>query len=77
MNALTYGVREEIYELQGERRISYGIVVYDSQNTYTVLESMADITTDRERLLSLVEKCNTLKLSPIHLKDIVEDFILE
>ena len=80
MSEFIYGIREEIYELQGEYRKSYGIAVYEStreEKTATVLESIADITPDREKLLCLVEKCNILEISPIHLKDIIEDFMLE
>ena len=80
MSDVIYAIREEIYELQGVCRKSYGIAVYDNTDrdkTVTVLGSIEDITSDRESLLSLVEKCNILELSPIHLKEIVEDFMLE
>ena len=80
MSDIVYGIREEIYELQGDRRVSYGIVVYDNtdgKNTYTVLESIGDITSDKDKLIRLVEECNISELSPIHLKEIIEDFMLE
>ena len=80
MSDVVYGIREEIYELQGDRRVSYGIVVYDNtdgENTYTVLESIGDITSDKNKLIRLVEECNISELSPIHLKEIIEDFMLE
>ena len=80
MSDVVYGIREEIYELQDDHRVSYGIVVYDNtdgENTYTVLESIGDITSDKDKLIRLVEECNISELSPIHLKDIIEDFILE
>ena len=78
MNHAAYGICEEIYELQGERRISYGIAVYDDgvgKNTATVLYRISDITPDRDRLSELVDRCNLLKLSPIHLDEVVEDFL--
>ena len=80
MSDVVYGIREEIYELQDDRRVSYGIVVYDNtdgENTYTVLESIGDITSDKDKLIRLVEECNISELSPIHLKEIIEDFMLE
>ena len=80
MSDVVYGIREEIYELQDDRRVSYGIVVYDNtdgENTYTVLESIGDITSDKNKLIRLVEECNISELSPIHLKEIIEDFMLE
>ncbi len=80
MSAVIYGMREELYELRGNSRISYGIVVYDNtdeESTATILESIEDVTSDKEKLADLLEKCNALELSPEHLKDVVEDFILE
>lgn len=39
-------------------------------------EEYHDICTDREAVSALVEKCNELSLEPIHLKDVVEDFLI-
>lgn len=78
MNRVVYGICEEIYELQGESRISYGIAVYDSGadgSIAAVIERISDITSDRERLSELVDTCNLLKLEPDHLDEVVEDFL--
>lgn len=75
MSSVAYGICEEIYELQGERRVSYGIAVYDAENTSTVLDHISDITEDYERLSELIKTCNSLELSPIHLNEVVEDFL--
>lgn len=57
-------------------RTCYGIAavqVYDG--IVTVLDSVTDITVNRQPLEELVKLCNELSLEPIHLNDIVEDFL--
>ncbi len=73
-----YGVVKEIYSLNGDTRVSYGIAVYansDKDGTMCIIDSVCDITTDLESLRELTEKCNCLELSPIHLNNVVEDFL--
>lgn len=75
---VTYAVTEETYALGDESRTYYGIVAYASaeQNgTATIVASVHDITSDKQRLKKLVDDCNRLELSIIHLPDVVEDFI--
>ncbi len=38
---------------------------------------VSDITVDYEKISALVSLCNQLELSPIHLWDVVEDFLAE
>ena len=74
---ITYAVVEEHYALGEIERISYGIVVYSTsalEQTACVVASVCDITSDSKRLLALVQRCNDLQLSVIHLHDIIEDF---
>lgn len=78
MNTVTYGISEEIYILKNDRRVSYGIVIYanaDEDGTATIIDSIRDITADKEKLAHLVDECNRLELSPIHLRDVIEDFV--
>ena len=49
----------------------YGIDIYEKQKCF----SIKDITTNKEDLISLIEKCNRLKLSVIHINDVVRDFL--
>ena len=75
---ITYGLVEEHYAWNGGRRISYGIAIFadaDTDGTVTVISSVHDITSDRSRLENLIQRCNDLDLSPIHLEDVVEDFL--
>lgn len=78
MNKITYGISEEIYILNNQKRISYGIVVYsnaDQDGTATIVDSVRDVSSNKENITRLVNECNRLRLSPIHLRDVVEDFI--
>ena len=42
---------------------------------HTVIQTIGDITTDRDRLSMLVDQCNLLELSPLHLNDVIEDYL--
>ena len=50
----------------GNTHITYGIEAY---------AAIEDLSTDRRSVESLVKRCNRLALSPIHLKDVAEDFV--
>ena len=61
-----------------EKRTSYGIVAYANakqDDTATIVASVRDITSDKQRLRKLVDNCNRLELSTVHLHDVVEDFL--
>ena len=75
---VTYAVAEEKYVLNKEKRTSYGIVAYadaEHNGTATIVASVHDITSDEQSLKRLVDDCNRLKLSTVHLADVVEDFL--
>lgn len=36
-----------------------------------------DVSTDKNKVLKLIEKCNKLKVSEIHIYDIIEDFFVD
>ena len=82
MSDITYGVVEEVHNGSGSnsQRITYGIAAYsdiDDEETATVISHICDVTSDRFKAEDLVNKCNKLKLSLCHLRDIVEDFLSE
>ncbi len=52
--------------------ISYGIELRHGDE---VIESIKDIDTDGEAVGNLCRLCNELKLSPIHFRDVVEDYL--
>lgn len=78
MKNITYAVAEERYTFGDETRTSYGIVAYsnaDQDGSKTIVASVRDITSDKDRLSKLVNDCNDLELSTVHLNDVVEDFL--
>ena len=57
--------------------LTYGIVVSAIQGkTVQEITRISDVTLNETQLISLIDRCNQLNLSPIHLKDIIDDFIL-
>ena len=79
MMNVTYGMTEEVYSLGAERRVSYGIAAYadaEEDGTATIVASVHDVTADKQALAELVELCNRLELSLMHLNDVVEDFLV-
>lgn len=75
---VTYGVIRENYILGTAERTSYGIAAYanaDTDSSATVIAHVADITSDEAKAVELAELCTRLELSPMHLYDVVEDFI--
>lgn len=79
MRNVIYGLLEEKYTQGNECRISYGIAAYscaEEDGTATIVASAHDITPNKENITKLVDDCNRLKLSVVHLPDVVEDFLL-
>ena len=52
----------------------YGIALVDKK-AKTYLEKYEDLSTERKKISLLVKKCNKLKLSRCHFKDVAEDFL--
>ena len=78
INKATYAIVEERYNFGNTSRTSYGIVALsdpDKDGNATIVASVHDITSDKDAIVALVDDCNRLELSTIHLLDIVEDFI--
>ncbi len=78
MNNITYAVSEERYTFGDEARTSYGIVAYsnaDQDGSKTIVASVRDVTSNKADLTGLVDDCNRLELSTVHLSDVVEDFL--
>lgn len=60
-----------VYLIDADEHIGYGIMYCDRRNTV----SFEDISMNEKKVSSLVDVCNSLGLSPIHLSDIVDDFL--
>ena len=52
--------------------ISYGIELRYGEE---IIDRISDIGTDREGIENLCRLCNDLKLSPIHFREVVEDYL--
>lgn len=54
----------------------YGIAAVEEQDgSMIVLHSISDIAPEISRIRYLAERCTALRLDPIHLRDVVEDFL--
>ena len=59
--------------LAKDKYSTYGIA---AEKDGVILERVGDVCSDLDEIAILVEKCNRNKLSPSHLRDVIEDFIL-
>ena len=79
MSEITYVLVEEKYvSSKKDARTSYGIAAcsnIDTDGTATIVSSVRDITNDKRSICALIQRCNDLHLSVIHLKDVIEDFL--
>lgn len=79
MMGAAYAVIEEKYPQKSGHRISYGITIYsgtEQKSERVLIDSIHDITSDKEKLEKLVNNCNRLGLSTVHICDVVEDFLI-
>ena len=80
MMKVTYGITEETYSFSDIARTWYGVAAYaeaEKEGTACVVEIVHDVSDDRRRLGALVDLCNLLELDPIHVADIVDDFLAQ
>ena len=76
--SIRFGLIQELYVLDGTNRVSYGIAAFADAKTNgsaTIVDAVRDITSNREKLAALIRRCNRLRLSDIHLHDVIEDFL--
>lgn len=70
------------YVVFKEKLYSEDIVVYETfgikSTSFDEREkfSFSDISVDEAEVTKLCEKCNELDVSPVHMTEIIEDFIL-
>ena len=53
---------------------TYGIALADGSD---LIQSVSDLSSDKQRVERLAELCTQLDLSPEHLSDVIEDFLAE
>ena len=67
---------QNTYKNGDATRIGFGIAaVEEYDGVTTILESISDISANIEAIERLVQYCNNLQLDPIHLQDVVTDFL--
>ena len=80
MSPIKYGIVDETYSIDSIKRTSYVIVGYsniDVDGTATIVISVRDVSDDKQKMLDLIELCNRLEVSDIHLYDVINDFFAE
>ncbi len=73
-----YGITKEIYSHRNNTRTAFGVSAYEdseSNESDYPLETVSDVTSDEKTIIELVDNCNKLGLSELHLNDIIEDFL--
>jgi len=80
MTNIKYCLIEDELVCGDDTRISYGISAYsgtESEYTPDIRISVHDITSDKNRIINLINLCNQLELSSIHLHDVIDDFLAD
>ena len=73
MNNIRYELTASEIQLCESTGISFGIRCLDDDDVEMCV--INDILPDRQKVEELVKVCNEMEVSPIHLPDIVEDFL--
>ncbi len=69
-----YRFRKNIMLIDNDKYIVYGIETWMlKQDKYYLVEYIPDVFFEYERAEKFVNLCNSLKISPIHLLDLIED----
>ncbi len=79
MSSVKYVLLEEKFSLGGNNFNAYGIIAVSDcigQIETEVIETVHNISPVKEEVMLLIERCNRYRLSPIHLSDVVEDFLV-
>lgn len=67
--------QESKYSEASGNYIAFGIKVFDSLNNE--IFSVSDISLDHEFVQKLCADCNDSLLEPVHLCDVIEDYLFE
>ena len=72
-----YVIVSSTYYDEDKSRTAFGIAVIIQNDEYlTVVEEYSDLSDRIELVKNLVNVCNELELDPIHLKGVIEDFMI-
>lgn len=71
-----YIVVENVYRNGDDTIRSYGVAVGNESDGETIiLKSISDIFSDIKQIERLVDVCNSLRLDPVHIQEVVSDFL--
>ena len=71
----TYTLRtDELIDEAGNHRLAYGITALEA-TSLVIINSIPNIFLEQMRALEIITLCNSLKLNPVHLKDLAEDLV--
>ena len=68
-----YSVVESNCEVEGYKYVGYGICVTKVSTGDS--RSFCDISVRRGEVEALADRCNRLELDPIHIEDVIDDFL--
>ena len=57
--------------------VTYGVKAAPEDDHSACFDTVADVSLSEARLGVFVRLCNELQLSPIHLRDVIEDFLAQ
>lgn len=71
-----YIVIQDTYKEEDATSVGFGIAVVEERcGVNKILESISNLSKDSKPVEELVQTCNDLQLAPIHLQDVVTDFL--
>lgn len=74
----TYILTRNTYEMGENTRIGFGVATVEKGTAGAiVLESFSDLSSDVTKVEQLVRISNEIGLDPIHLSEVVQDFLAE
>ena len=68
-----YTVTEGDYQVDGYKYRGYGICVKNRDTGDS--RCIHDISVRRNEVEELIERCNRLQLDPVHVDDVIDDFL--
>ena len=70
-----YDIFEEIRVFEERPMTVYGIISYTIGENSVIIEKIHDVSSNKNKVIMLVQLFNDLELSTIHLADVVMDMI--
>ena len=76
MSSQSYILVESRYFLREHPRVCYGIALVEEEDgDVTILQTVCDVSSDRERVADFVELCNRIHPSEEWFAELVEQFL--